>query len=255
MQNWLLSREEGVLTVVLNRPQAKNALNWESWEELEAIVRAAAADPGVKVVIVTGQEDSFAAGADVRWLKERPPKESWEPGVQGVLLALENLPKPVIAAVNGYCIGGGLELALACDIRLASTKAKFGFGEINVGIIPGGGGTQRLPRLVGPGWAKQLIFTGKLIDARQALEIGLVNQVVPAEELLAAADALAREMVDKPPLALRLAKQAINLACATDLWAGLAYEKACQSFLHTTADRNEGMSAFLEKRRPVFRGE
>lgn len=241
--------------MTINRPEVRNALDNLTWQELDMIVADTAKNPAVKVVIITGAgEKAFAAGADVAWLLNRPPVESWEPGVQGVLLDLENLPQTTIAAVNGYALGGGCELALACDLRIASDQARFGLTELGVGIIPGGGGTQRLPRVVGAAYAKEMIFLGEVIDAAEAHRIGLVNRVVQPGELLSCVNELANRLLKRPPLALRMAKQAINIGLNTDLKAGLAYEKACQTYLHTTEDRSEGMRAFLEKRPAEYKG-
>lgn len=254
-KRWLVNLENGILTLTINRPEARNALDNLTWQELGLLVAHTAQNPEVKVVIITGAgEKAFAAGADVAWLLERPVVESWESGVQGVLLELENLPQPTIAAVNGYALGGGCELALACDLRIASDNARLGLTELGVGIIPGGGGTQRLPRLVGAACAKEMIFLGEIIDAAEAFRIGLVNRVVKLEELLSYARETANRLLKRPPLALKMAKQAINIGLGTDFKTGLAYEKACQSFLHTTEDRNEGMRAFLEKRPAKFKG-
>ncbi len=255
-QRWLVNLDQGILTLTINRPEVRNALDNLTWNELGQIVRDTAINPKVHVVIITGAEDkAFAAGADVPWLLERPAVESLDPGVQGVLLDLENLPQPTIAAVNGYALGGGCELALACDLRFASQNARFGLTELAVGIIPGGGGTQRLPRLVGAGLAKEMIFFGNMLDAEEAQRVGLVNRVYPLPDLLPSVRRMAQGLLQRPPLALRMAKQAINVGLNTDLRAGLAYEKACQTYLHTTEDRSEGMRAFIGKRKPNFRGK
>jgi len=254
-QRWLIHKTNGIVTLTLNRPEVRNALDNLSWQELGAIVSDISKDAQIKVVIITGAgQESFAAGADVEWLLNRPTIESWDPGVQGVLNSLENLPQPTIAAINGYAFGGGCELVLACDLRIASQNARFGLTEIGVGIIPGGGGTQRLPRLIGAGRAKEMIFLGKLVDASEAECIGLVNRVCPLTELISVANELAHKLLNRAPLAVRMAKQAINYGLQTDLITGMAYEKACQSFLYTTEDQREGMIAFLEKRKPIYIG-
>ena len=255
-QRWLVNQDGPVITLTLNRPEVRNALDNLSWLELGDLATEIARNNQIRVVIITGAgQDAFAAGADVEWLLTRPVVESWDPGVQGVLNSLENLPQPVIAAVNGYALGGGCELAMACDLRIASDNARFGLTELAVGIIPGGGGTQRLPRIIGATRAKEMIFLGKLIDANEALSIGLINRVCLKQDLLIEAGDLADRLSKRPPLALRMAKLAINTGLQTDFKAGLALEKACQSFLHTTDDRDEGMLAFLEKRKPEFKGK
>lgn len=254
-QRWLVNLQDGILTLTVNRPEVRNALDNLTWQELGGIAAETAKDQNVKVVIITGAgEKAFAAGADVAWLLNRPAAESWDPGVQGVLSEMENLPQPTIAAVNGYALGGGCELALACDLRLASENARFGLTELGVGIIPGGGGTQRLPRLIGAAYAKEMIYLGEIIEAAEAFRIGLVNRVYPLPELLPQAREIALRLLQRPSLALKLAKQVINMGLNTDLHTGMAYEKACQTYLHTTEDRNEGMKAFLEKRPPQFKG-
>lgn len=254
--NLILDKKDGILLVTINRPEVRNALNWETWEEIGQLVGEINNDQSLKAVIITGAGDkAFAAGADLRWLLERPTIEALDPGAQGILTALENSIKPIIAAVNGYALGGGCELAMACDIRIASEKAKFGLPEPGVGVLPGAGGTQRLPRLVGKGKAKELIFTGDIIDATEAAQIGLVNKVVPHEQLLAAAFEMATKIASKAPLAIRMAKKVIDMGTATDFSTGLALEKLSQAFLNGSSDRVEGMSAFLEKRKPNFQGK
>lgn len=254
-QRWLINQSDTILTITLRRPEVRNALDNLSWQELGEIISDVSKNGQIRVMIITGAgEEAFAAGADVEWLLKRPVIESWAPGVQGILDALESLPIPTIAAVNGYALGGGCELALACDLRVASQNARFGLTEIGVGIIPGGGGTQRLPRLIGAGRAKEMIFLGEIIDASEAQRIGLVNRICPQSELLVVANALASKLINRAPLAVRMAKQAINYGMQTDLKTGLAYEKACQSFLYTTEDQKEGMTAFLGKRKPEYKG-
>ncbi|MEW6275073.1 MAG: enoyl-CoA hydratase-related protein [Bacillota bacterium] len=255
-QKLLLEKRDGIALLTLNRPEVNNALDRQTWFALDEAIKEVRADAEVRVLIITGAgERAFAAGADVRWLKERPPLDLLERGPQAIMLDLEKLPKPVIAAVNGYALGGGCELAMACDIRIASEKARFGLPEINLGILPGGGGTQRLSRLVGKGKAKELIFTGDIIDAREAERIGLVNKVVPPEELMEATMAMAKKIMGKSPVALRVVKAVIDVGTGTDFPAALAYEQFGQTILWGTEDRQEGMAAFLEKRPPQFKGK
>lgn len=254
-ENLILTKHEGIATITLNRPQVRNALNAAMWDRIAEAVEEIAHDDEVHVLIVTGAGDeAFAAGADVQWLHDRLMLETLEAKVQSVLSGLERLWKPSIAAVNGYALGGGCELALACDIRLASEQAKFGQPEVRLGILPAGGGTQRLPRLVGVAKAKELIFTGEIIDAAEAGRIGLVNRVVPHAELMDAAIALAKKIMLRGPLAVRLSKASIDAGIHYGPDAGYLAERLAQTVLFATEDRLEGTAAFLEKRHPKFRG-
>jgi enoyl-CoA hydratase len=251
----LLSKEGAIATIVINRPDVRNALNDQAWKELRRAFEQVRDDAEVRVLVITGAGDkAFAAGTDIRWLHGMSGVERLDPASQVTLNLLESMDKPSIAAVNGFALGGGCEVAMACDIRIAGDQAKLGLPEINIGIIPGSGGSQRLTRLVGAGKAKEMIFTGKIIDAQEAERIGLVQQVVPHDQVLAAARELAGQMIEKAPVALRLAKVAVTAAMNGDLQTGLAVEKLAQSFLFNTADSVEGMSAFLEKRKPQYQG-
>jgi enoyl-CoA hydratase len=248
--------EAGIALVILNRPQALNALNLEMFSELDSLFDELKRNRQVRVVILTGEGDkAFAAGTDVNMMKGLHPSEVSERGllVNRALGKIENFPYPVIAAVNGLALGGGCELAMACDIRIASTSAKFGQPEITLGIIPGGGGTQRLPRLIGISRAKELVYTGDIIDARRAWEIGLVNKVVPPEELLNEARQLAAKIAAKSLPILSLAKTAISAGCDEDLIKGLQFEMKCFTACFKTEDQQEGMQAFTERRKPVFK--
>ncbi|MDA8213201.1 MAG: enoyl-CoA hydratase-related protein [Clostridia bacterium] len=254
--NLVLEKRTDILLVTVNRPEVRNALNWETWQEIGRLARDIDSDSTVKAVVITGAGDkAFAAGADLRWLLGRTAADALEPGAQAALNDLENTTKPTIAAINGYALGGGCELALVCDLRIASEQARLGLPETGVGILPGAGGTQRLPRLVGKAKAKELIFTGEIIDAAEAERIGLVNRVVPHGQLLETALEIAERIIRRAPLAIRMAKRVIDLGMATDFATGLALEKSCQAFLYGTEDRLEGMTAFLEKRTPVFKGK
>ena len=239
----------GVLT--MNRPEALNALNEQVLRDLNAALDAVAANDEVLVVILTGAGRSFVAGADIGQMKDLTPVQAKKFGSYGnqVFLKLENFPKPVIAAVNGFALGGGCELSMACDIRLASEKAKFGQPEVGLGITPGFGGTQRLARLVGPGMAKQLIYTAKNIKADEALRIGLVNAVYPAQELLPAAEKLAGTIAKNAPIAVRACKKAINDGLQVDMDRAVTIEEKLFGSCFETADQKEGMGAFLEKRK------
>jgi enoyl-CoA hydratase len=253
----LYEKKDGIATITINRPEVLNVLNRETYLEILSRLDDAERDENVKVIVITGTgEKAFCAGLDLNEVKEITPVGMRELAKLGhkLTLAIEEIGKPVIAAINGYVLGGGLELAMACDIRIASENARLGQPEVNVGLIPGNGGTQRLPRLVGKGIAKELILTGKMIDAKTAEKIGLVNKVVPPEELKPAVEALAKELLSKPPLALKLAKELINISTETDLKIGLAYEAEATGVLASTNDFKEGITAFLEKRKPKFRG-
>ncbi|MCL6448000.1 MAG: enoyl-CoA hydratase/isomerase family protein [Armatimonadetes bacterium] len=241
--------------VTINRPEVRNALNKETMLELKSLVSELEADEKIQVVILTGAgEKAFAAGADLRSLKERSMLQTLKGENQAILNRLAALEKVTIAAINGHALGGGLELAIACDLRIAVEDAKIGFPEVGLGILPGAGGTQRLVRLVGLGRAKQLILTGKLIDAREAERIGLVNEVAARGQALAAAKEMAATILEKGPLAVRIAKAVINWGSSTDLNAGLALERLAQAVLFGTKDHLEGINSFLEKRKPGYTG-
>ena len=246
--------EEQIGIATLNRPEKLNALDTKTREELVKVLEEA--ERKVRVLIITGSGKAFAAGADINELLQRDPIAAIQAAKFGTELftRVEELEIPVIAAINGYALGGGLELAMACDIRIASEKARFGQPEINIGIIPGGGGTQRLPRLVGLGTAKKLVLTGEIINAQEALRIGLVDEVVEHDRLLERAKELAGKIIEKPPLAVKLAKKALNASMNTPLREGLKYELSLFAILFASEDAKEGMRAFLEKRKPEFKG-
>jgi enoyl-CoA hydratase len=257
--NILLTRDDSIAVVTFNRPKVLNALNRATMEELSAVIEQLDEDAKVRCIILTGAgEKAFVSGADITELRAIASAAS---GVefaargQSIFFKIENLDKPVIAAINGYALGGGCELAMACDIRIAADSAKLGQTEINLGIIPGYGGTQRLPRLVGKGRAKWLILSGDIISAQEALRIGLVDFVVAAGELLIKARDLARKIASKAPLALSWAKRSINVGTETDLVTACAYEASQFGLVCGTEDRIEGTTAFLEKRPPQFKGK
>jgi enoyl-CoA hydratase len=254
----LIDREDNFAVLTINRPDKYNALNDEVVAELSAAMDELAADDEVRAIVITGAGDkAFVSGADIGMLQAlKGPHEAIANSRRGqaMTLKVENLRKPVIAAINGYALGGGLELAMACDIRLASETAKVGQPEIGLGISPGYGGTQRLSRLVGKGMAKLMIFTGDMIDAQEALRIGLVQMLVPQDKLMDEARALAKKLASKPPLTLTACKEAINLGLETDLERGLSIESMEFGALSATEDYQEGTSAFLEKRKPDFKG-
>jgi enoyl-CoA hydratase len=251
------SVEGKIAVITMNRPEAMNALNSKVLSDLQEIVGGLAANRDVHSVILTGEGKAFVAGADIREMMEKSPMEARKFTLlgQAVLKEIEDMDKPVIAAVNGVALGGGAELALACDIILASEKARLGFPEVGLGIHPGFGGTQRLPRLIGRARAKELIFTGDIIDAERAEKMGLVNRIVPSEILLSEARRMAERIAGKAPVAVRLAKSAINKGSDMDLDTGLAYEVESVSMTFSTRDSKEGMKAFTEKRKPDFSGE
>lgn len=246
----------GILTV--NRPKSLNALNPATLAELAACLETVRADDGVRCLILTGAgERAFVAGADISAMVSMSPLEGKKFAALGLGVArgLEELPIPVIAAVNGFALGGGIELALACDLIVAADTAKFGQPEINLGVIPGFGGTQRLARRIGLPLARELIYTGDMIDAETARRYGLVNRVVPVATCLDEAKTLARTLAGKPPVAIRQAKAAINAGSDMDLQNGCRFETEAFALSFSTADKAEGMSAFLEKRAPKFTGK
>jgi enoyl-CoA hydratase len=252
----LVERQDRVAFITINRPEKRNALNIKTREEGAAALEELAEDDSVRVVIFTGAGDkAFIAGADISEFAGRTSvmQRSVMLG-RSLFTAIDNFPKPVIAMINGYCLGGGNELAMACDLRIASETASFGQPEINLGIIPGGGGTQRLTRLVGEGKAMELILTGDIIDARTAALLGLVNMVVPLEELRAKTTEIANRIADKSPIALRMAKEAVKLASRSNLDEGLRREIDLFALCFSSEDKDEGVNAFLEKRKPVFKG-
>ncbi len=258
-RNLLVTREECIGIITIDRPEVLNVLSHATMAELSAAIDELGNDKNVRCIVLTGVgEKASAAGADINELRaltsaaEAADFAAWG---QGILLKIENLDKPVIAAINGYALGGGCELAMACDIRIAADSAKLGQPEINLGLFPGYGGTQRLPRLVGKGRAKWLVFTGDTISAQEALRIGLVDLIAPAAELMEAAKDLAHRLAAKAPVALAWAKQCINVGTQTDLAAGCAYEASQFGLVCGTEDRIEGTSAFLEKRLPRFKGK
>lgn len=246
-QYLLVSIQDFIATVTINRPEVRNAMNVDSWSELGKAINDLNKNNDVHVIVITG--------ADISWIRDRNPLDIYGVAVQEVLLSIFRSYKPVIAAINGYALGGGCELITACDIRIASDRAKMGQPEINLGILPAGGGTQQLTKLVGLAKAKELILTGDIIDTEEAHRIGLVNKVVPHEELLERAYEIAQKIASKPPIAIRMVKIALNESTTADLNTGLALEKALQAVLFSTKDKQEGTSAFLEKRKPNFIGE
>jgi len=257
-KNTLYEKKDGIATITINRPQALNALNKETIPEILSRLEDAEKDEDVKVIVITGAgEKAFCVGLDLKPMRDINVIKAVETSRLGqkLTLAIEEIGKPVIAAINGYALGGGLELAMACDIRIASEKARLGQPEVNVGLIPGWGGTQRLPRLVGKGIAKELIFTGKMIDAKTAERIRLINMVVPPERLKSAVEELSKEIMSKSPIAIKLVKELINSSIETDQRTGLIHEAEAFGILSSTEDYREGVSAFIEKRKPEYKGK
>ncbi len=255
-ENLIVERRGGVAVVTVNRPEKLNALNIRTRSEILAALEELAGDDEIRVVVITGAGDkAFIAGADINEfagktaLEQRAIMRS-----RRAFDSVEEFPKPVIAMINGYALGGGCELAMACDIRIASSRAKLGQPEIKLGIIPGGGGTQRMPRLIGEGRAMELILTGDMISAEEAERLGLVNHVVAPEELESKTMEIANKIAEMSPVALRMAKQAVKNAARTDLRAGLEAELDLFALCFASEDKEEGVRAFIEKRQPQFRG-
>jgi enoyl-CoA hydratase len=249
---------DGIATITLNRPKALNALNQAMIEEMGRAVEQVRDDPAVRVVVITGAGDkAFAAGADITEFKEMSAVDGWmlTQRLQRLYLEIERLPKPVIAAVNGFALGGGCELMLACDIVYASDRARIGQPEVNLGIIPGAGGTQRLARLIGKQRAKEIVFTGDMIGAQDAWNLGLLNRVVPADQLIPEVRKLAEKLAGKGAVALKAAKEAIEEGYDAGLQGGLANEGKLFGLCFGTEDKVEGINAFLEKRPPQFKGK
>lgn len=253
----LVEIKEAIATVTVNRPSAMNAMTQITLQELDVVVQQLSASAEVRAVIITGAgEKAFIAGGDIAMLRKLGPVEARELGLlaHGICNAIEQSPKPFIAAINGYALGGGCELAMSCDIRIAAEHARFGQPEINIGTLPGFGGSQRLPRLVGKGRALEMILTGDMIDAQEAWRIGLVNRVVPAVDLMTAARSLAIKLAAKSQMALKLCKEVVINGLEMDLQRACSYEADLFALSFATADQQEGMAAFLEKRTPVFTG-
>ncbi|MCL5290317.1 MAG: enoyl-CoA hydratase-related protein [Firmicutes bacterium] len=257
--NILLEKhEDGVTVIKFNRPENKNAMSQEMMADISRAIREVAEDSGTRVVVLTGGTEVFSAGGDVRQMEIMNPvyvaQSFYKEFGRECYDRIDNLNKPVIAAVSGFALGGGTEMALACDLAVASETAVFGLPEIKLGIIPGAGGTQRLPRMIGKRKAKEMIFTGDTIDAQTAERLGLVNKVVPVESLMEETMKLARKIASKGAIALMMAKSAINQGMEVDLSTGSLIEARNFAILFATEDQKEGMRSFSEKRRPQFKG-
>lgn len=258
LKNVILEKEEHLAIVTINRPKALNALNSETLKDLDTVIEDLEKDSNIYAVILKGAGDkSFVAGADISEMKDLNEEQGKEFGILGnnVFLRLENLPKPVIAAISGFALGGGCELSMACDIRIASEKAKFGQPEAGLGITPGFGGTQRLARIVGAGRAKELIYTCDLIKADEAYRIGLVNKVVPLENLLDEAKAIAAKIIANAPIAVKYCKDAINRGTQVSIDKAVIIEAEDFGKCFSSDDQKEGMSAFLERREKNFQNK
>jgi enoyl-CoA hydratase/carnithine racemase len=257
LENVLYEKRDGIGYVMINRPKALNALNTPTWKDLRLVFEDVRDDDAIRGAILTGAGDkAFVAGADITELATLGAFEASRASSfgQGVLDLIENLGKPVIAAVNGFALGGGCETAMACTLRIASERAAFGQPEVKLGLLPGGGGTQRLPRLVGKGRALQLILSGGTIDAREAWRIGLVNEVVPAADLIARSEAILKQIAANAPIAVRLALEVTNRGLETSQDEGMLLEASYFGLCAATEDKAEGTKAFLEKRAPHFHG-
>lgn len=255
--NLKLEKEGSVAVLTISRPEALNALNADLLNELDRAASIIKEDSSVAVLIITGEGKAFVAGADIAAMKDMDSEKGRKWGELGssVFRKIELLEIPVIAAVNGFALGGGCELAMCCDIRIASENAKFGQPEVSLGITPGYSGCVRLPRIVGPGKAKELIYTGDVITAGEAEKIGLVNKVVSADELMTSAKSLADKIVSRAQLAVRYSKMAINRALETDIDTAIAFENQVFGLCFSTSDQTEGMTAFIEKRKPSFKSK
>jgi enoyl-CoA hydratase len=250
----LVEAEDHVGLIRLNRPQQLNALNAQIMEEVATALEEFDRDPGVGCIVLTGSERAFAAGADIKEMANASAVEMLTRDAIGRWDRIRKIKKPIVAAVSGWCLGGGCEMAMACDIIVASESAQFGQPEINLGVMPGAGGTQRLTRAIGKSKAMEMVLTGRYLSAREAERAGLVSRVVPVEVCLDEALKLAREIASKAPIAARLAKEAVNRAYETSLSDGLDYERRLFYFLFATDDQKEGMQAFVEKRAAEWKG-
>lgn len=254
----IYEKNERIATITLNRPEALNTFSKQVENEVLQALEDIKNDENVRVVILTGTgEKAFSAGADIKTMKGMNALKARELSLMGEKLcySLENLEKPVIAAINGYALGGGLEVAMACDLRIASENARMGQTEINIGLIPGWGGTQRLTRLVGRGKAKELVLTGKMIDAKTAEQLGIINMVAPADKFRETVKQFATELAAKAPVAIKVAKALINRGADISLDSALALEREGFSVVASTEDLQEGVLAFTEKRKPTFKGK
>ena len=251
----LLEKEGPIRILTLNRPERLNAINHRMAGELEDALGRIEEDEAARCIILTGAGRAFCAGADIKESMAGPAPKALPIRKRYTFFnRLEDVEKPVIAAINGVCIGGGLEFALCCDFRIAAEEARMGLGEVKLGVIPAAGGTARLPRLIGPGKAKEMMYFGNPIDGVEAYRIGLVNRVVPSGAVMSEARNWAVELAERPPLSLKMLKFCVNLGMQMDLLGAIQYETQCATVLAASEDIQEGTRAFLEKRKPVFKG-
>jgi len=256
-KNWIFEKDGKIGIIRMNRPEVRNALNWETWMELEDILKRLHEDPDLRVGIITGVgEEAFIAGADLHMLKNRTPQDAIDASKKAneILLFMESMKEPMIAAINGWALGGGCEIAMACDIRIASEKAQLGQTEVRVGIMPGYGGNVRLMRLVGAGRAKEMIYTGRIVNAQEAERIGLVNRVVAHERLMDEAMAMARQIA-AGPASIHFVKQSMFQAALSPFKEALKQDSEIYGEVYKTEDFKEGVTAFLEKRKPTFKNQ
>ena len=255
-ENIKVKKFENLSLITINRPQKHNAISLATLSELEQALDKSANDDDVKVIAFTGEgEKAFAAGSDLSEVKDRGLKKALEPIIQGLAEKMEKTPKPIIAAINGICMGGGLEIALGCDLRIASENAVFATPEGKIGIIPGGGATARLPRIVGRGWGMEMLLMGDTINAEKALKIGLVTRVVLQEDLISEVIKMSDQLSQFAPFVPRTIKAIVNFGMEGSLAGALMFEKYAQGALIQTEDKKEGIDAFLQKRKPIFKGE
>jgi enoyl-CoA hydratase len=256
MPDLKIESDGGVAVVTVNRPDVRNALRIETVDELRATLEDLRRDPKALAVVFTGAGDSsFVSGRDIKDLYKLTRNDALQHRLSNLFRDIENFERPTIAAINGYALGGGLEFALCCDLRIAAENAVLGLPETRLGIIPAAGGTQRLPRIVGLGVAKEMILTGRTLDAQRAYQVGLVSEVVPASKLLESARVMAQKIIERGPLATRLAKIALNMSSQSTQDTGLMIERLSQAILFESKDKVEGVTAFLEKRKAQFKGE
>ncbi|MDY6880584.1 MAG: enoyl-CoA hydratase-related protein [Desulfatiglans sp.] len=257
--NTIIYEKEGNIGIItLNRPKSMNSINLELINDLNQVLTEIEADKGIGAVILTGHEKFFGAGADIKEINtidSAIKAHDFVNVIRPLFDRLENLEKPTIAAVSGLALGGGCELTLACDFRIAAENAQFGLPEVKIGVLPGGGGTQRLPRLIGAGRAKEMLYIGDPIDAEEAYRVGLANKVVKLEALMDEAKKMAAKLARQPVYGIKMIKACVNKGTGMDLRSGLDYESRCFEFLFSTEDQTEGIKAFVEKRKPVYQGK